>query len=126
MRCGIHNLDQPETERVSMVSRKMTINRKIKFRRTRNREYATKRGGVTNAFRPSEYAVYAGRDLLARIVYNGDGWRVCRTTNIAAIGEAISPIGLNRFREVRAWVMCNFTFLQSAQATNRLEKKNGS
>jgi hypothetical protein len=56
---------------------------------------------------PSEYGLYDGKDLVARILRMGDGWRACRPSDRSVIGTAVSPVGLNGFREVRDWVLVN-------------------
>jgi hypothetical protein len=83
----------------------------IRIKRTRNREYRTENsgGGVTSRqFTPSEYAVVDGKQLVARIVFMGEGWRVCQATERSLFGRAVSPVGMNRFKEVREWALLKY------------------
>lgn len=79
----------------------------LKVKRTRNREYKDAGGGVATAFIPAEYGVFEGAKCLARIIRSGEGWRACKATSGSSIGLAISPIGMNKFREVRAWIIAD-------------------
>lgn len=63
---------------------------------------------VTELVAPAEYDVRKEGETLARIVKMGDGWRVCEPTERSKIGTAVSPIGLNRFRQVKAWALETF------------------
>ncbi|HEV7700912.1 MAG TPA: hypothetical protein VGO43_11830 [Pyrinomonadaceae bacterium] len=72
----------------------------------KNREYQD-RGGVLVCAAPAEYGLFDGHRLIVRILRMGDGWRVCRPTERSTIGLAISPIGMNKFREVREWAIAN-------------------
>lgn len=74
----------------------------MKVKRTKNRSLV--RGGVSV---PAEYGIFDGPRLLARILRMGDGWRACRPTSTSQIGIAISPIGMNKYREVREWALEN-------------------
>ena len=60
---------------------------------------------MTRAFLPAEYALFEGGQLVARIIRMDDGWRACRPTATSKIGLAVSPIGLNSFKEVRQWTI---------------------
>lgn len=62
-------------------------------------------GGGKEVKSPAEYSVFNGKQLLARIVKMGDGWRACKPSEVSAIGLAVSPIGMNKFREVRQWAI---------------------
>lgn len=84
----------------------------LKLHRTRNREYVKNRDSTETyepgkykkqVVRPAEYAVYRGTDLLVKIVRNGRKWRACEPSDTSEIGLAISPIGIDRFREVKVW-----------------------
>jgi len=57
---------------------------------------------------PAEYAVIKGEERLAVIVKTGDGWRVCQATEASRLGLAISPVGLDNFRRVKAWALGQF------------------
>jgi hypothetical protein len=76
----------------------------LKIKRTQNRRY---RNGdrKDDLLSPSEYAVYRGKELIARILKMGEGWRACRPSEGSKIGTAISPIGMNKFREVKTWTL---------------------
>lgn len=72
------------------------------LRRTKNRKYK-EIGGRQEVVSPSEYAVYRGGAKLAAIVFNGDGWRACQPSENSKFGAAISPVGLDKFKAVKAW-----------------------
>lgn len=63
-------------------------------------------GGVT-LIRHAEYELRDGRRALAKIVRGPEGWRACRISESSSFGLAVSPVGMNRFREVRAWAIRN-------------------
>lgn len=58
--------------------------------------------------RPAEYAVERDAARLALIVKTADGWRVCVATATSRLGSAISPVGLNKFAEVKRWALSHF------------------
>ena len=74
----------------------------LKLRRTKNRDYLEVEE-KRKILRPAEYAIYRGEDLLLRIILNGRKWRACQPSEKSEIGLAISPVGLDKFREVRDW-----------------------
>lgn len=57
---------------------------------------------------PAEYAVTKGGERLALMVKTGDGWRVCKPTEASKLGAAVSPVGLDGFREVKRWALETF------------------
>lgn len=57
---------------------------------------------------PARYQIVHRGKVLAHIVRAGDGWRVCQPSTTSVLGRAISPIGLNGFREVRKWALKRF------------------
>lgn len=77
---------------------------KLKLRHTRKRVYKLDfKKNKFVIFAPAEHAIFRGANLLARIVKNGDGWRACVPGETSKIGNAISPVGLNKFKAVRDW-----------------------
>jgi hypothetical protein len=54
---------------------------------------------------PAEYEVRVNDERRGIIIKAQDGWRVCRPTPSSRIGMAISPVGLDAFRKVRAWAV---------------------
>lgn len=74
---------------------------KVRLRRTRRRVYSDSL--PRRVVSPAEYTVTFGKEKLAVIIKNGDGWRVSVPTETSKIGTAISPIGMDKFRAVRDW-----------------------
>lgn len=82
----------------------------LKLRRTKNRKYEILKDQELRygyyprrLCHPAEYAIFRADELLLRIVLNGGKWRACQPSEKSEIGLAISPIGMNKFREVRKW-----------------------
>jgi hypothetical protein len=76
--------------------------RATRIRRVRDREYD--HGAVPPVVvRPAEYAVFRGSEQLARVVRTADGWRVCVASEKSKLGEAVSPVGLNKLKLLRGW-----------------------
>ena len=74
---------------------------KLTLRRLKNRQY-DESSGRRQVITPAEYAIFRGVKL-ARIVFNGKGWRACLLTETNNFGTAISPIGMDKFKAVKAW-----------------------
>jgi hypothetical protein len=55
---------------------------------------------VSNA----EYELQIDGHRVARIVRGPEGWRACRLNGSNQFGLPISPIGMNKFRDVKAWL----------------------
>lgn len=83
----------------------MKAKRVTKLKRVRNRVYGIDaETGREIVVTPAEYAVFRGAGQLARVVRMKDGWRVCVATAGSKLGEAISPVGLNKLKLLREWV----------------------
>lgn len=74
----------------------------LKLRRTKNRDYFEEEF-KRKVLRPAEYAIYQGEEPQLRIILNGRKWRACQPNENSKIGLAISPIGVDKFREVKKW-----------------------
>jgi hypothetical protein len=68
-----------------------------------SREYR-EMGGGKKLVRDAEYELQIDGCRVARIVRGPDGWRACRLNGNNHFGLPISPIGMNKFRDVKAWV----------------------
>jgi hypothetical protein len=80
---------------------------KLKLRRLKQRQYKETQTGDLVIIAPTEYGLQRDKSLVARIVRTGDGWRVVRPTPDSNFGEAVSPVGLNGFTDVKNWAMEN-------------------
>jgi hypothetical protein len=58
---------------------------------------------------PAEYGLFRGDTLLCRIVRTGDGWRAVVAGDAGGFGRAVSPAGLDGWRQVRAWAVRFFS-----------------
>jgi hypothetical protein len=101
-----------------MSPRALKKKRRLRLRRITNRRYADpdpETGGV----RPilishAVYELIGAEGRLARIIRGPEGWRVCRLTNTgSSFGLPVSPVGMNRFRDVKAWALANLVKQES-------------
>ena len=80
----------------------------LKLRRLRNREFKEIEGEARRLIRPAEYAIYRDEHCLAMLILAKDGWRVCVPTGNSRIGSAVSPVGFNKFSQVKNWALAYF------------------
>jgi hypothetical protein len=95
-----------------------TINQRppgLKIHRCVNRKYF--RSGELNETKTllqhAEYELCKGRERLARIVRGPEGWRAVKLSQTSNFGLPISPVGMNRYRDVRKWVLENLVEQES-------------
>lgn len=87
---------------------KATKEPKLTVRKTAARKFREDGAGELRLIAPAEYEVVKGAETLARLVRAQDGWRVVVPTAASRFGEAVSPIGLERFRQVKEWALGYF------------------
>ena len=63
--------------------------------------------------RHAEYELRDGPKPLAKIIRGPEGWRVVRFSTSSSFGLPVSPVGMNRYREVRAWAIRNLVEQES-------------
>lgn len=78
----------------------------MKIKRVRNRLYE-QTGGGRSLTSHAEYELVRDSERLAKIIRGPDGWRACRFSESSSFGLPISPVGMNLFREVKAWAIEN-------------------
>lgn len=88
---------------------------KLKIRRTKNRQFKYG-GGRKKLLTDAEYAVFRGAVSLAVIIKTGGGWRACIPTEKNIIGTAISPVGMNKYKSVKDWIIEYFENKNGADA----------